>query len=58
MEVVRRLSESGHGNGKTLPAEDVYLQRYAWARAADAGAVSAFRTASRRVEATKRTLCT
>ena len=33
-------------------------QRYACARAADAGAVSAFRTASSKVEATNRTLCT
>ena len=36
----------------------LYSQRYAWARAADAGAVSAFRTASSKVEATNRTLCT
>lgn len=32
------------------------LQRYAWARAAEAGAVSALRTASSSVEATNRTL--
>ncbi len=52
----RERARMGQERGKN--EKRAHSQRYACARAAEAGAVSAFRTASSRVEATKRTLCT